>query len=323
MISHVRSLSLAALAARPANARAETHRVAVVVGHNAGGLVLTEIGARSAAIELPTGFDRALVVALQRDQIIAEVRSDAARRIAVVPGSYKVRLWRKGTVVAGRLEVADGALTAVRWDDLRPIDTARTAAKGDVVTGKDQVLAPAAQRVYDENMLSFGDEQTIQISENGTLITPTYRTYLGKYRREIDIADFLHRAGRDDLAKTYTQRRTIKNTIGAVGLTLVVGGVIYLFTHSCNSPGDNTPIDTGCLATGTGVTLGGALTMFVSSAIPNRPAPPDEMRRFADEYNTRLRGRVLEERPASRSGSTTFAPYVVPGGAGGVLSVTF
>src|SRR5262249_50237033 len=98
-----------------------------------GELVLTEIGTRTAASELPAGFERALVVALQRDQIIAEVRSDAARRIAVAPGSYAVRLWRQGAVVAGRLEVADGALAAVRWDALKRIDPVRPAVKGDAV----------------------------------------------------------------------------------------------------------------------------------------------------------------------------------------------
>src|SRR5262245_54581505 len=58
-----------------------------------GQLVLTEVSRPTASLELPAGFDRALIVHVRRDQVLVEVTSDEKRRVALVPGEYGVRLW--------------------------------------------------------------------------------------------------------------------------------------------------------------------------------------------------------------------------------------
>jgi hypothetical protein len=289
-----------------------------------GELVLTEIGARSAAIELPAGFDRALVVAVRRDQIIAEVRADAAHRIAVAPGSYAVRLWRSGAVVAGRLEVGEGALATVRWDDLRPIDVAQLAPKGDAVAAKDDALTPEAQREYDASMLSFSDDQVVVVGDRSARLAVRYRTYLGKYRREIDLEEFLRRVGRNDLAETYASRRTLQYSMFIGGGVVLLAGFTYAVSGQCDRiPGVRTSFDTTCIVEAIGVALAGSLVMTAAGLVPNRPAPPDEMRRMADEHNLRLHER-LQAPPRPPAGpSITFVPYVAPHGGGAGLVVRF
>ncbi|MBU8899618.1 caspase family protein [Corallococcus sp. M34] len=57
-----------------------------------GELVLTELTRPSAVLEVPGDFQRALVVALPREQVLAELVPGSARRIALPPGAYAVRL---------------------------------------------------------------------------------------------------------------------------------------------------------------------------------------------------------------------------------------
>ncbi|MBJ6764883.1 caspase family protein [Myxococcaceae bacterium JPH2] len=57
-----------------------------------GELVLTELTRPSAVLEIPSDYQRALVVALPREQVLAELVPDSARRIALPPGTYAVRL---------------------------------------------------------------------------------------------------------------------------------------------------------------------------------------------------------------------------------------
>ena len=283
-----------------------------------GELVLTDVGVRSAALELPAGFDRALVVAVQRDQIIAEITSDAARRVAVAPGSYAVRLWRKGTVVAGRIAAADGAVAQVRWDDLAPIDIAPAPRKGDSVAQKDEGELPSsAQEVYDANMLWFGGETVLLHGTTGAAATvvPRYAVYLGKYRKELEFDDFFTRVQRPDLVDKIRTRRTIAKSMFYGGIAATVVGFGFSLTHM------DTFGTTSKLMFGLGFI--GTTSAISSGFITPQVAPPDEMRRMTDEYNQQLRAR-LRATPAAPPGVTArLAPYVLPGGAGGVLSGTF
>jgi hypothetical protein len=293
-----------------------------------GELVLTDVGARTAAIELPTGFDRALVVAVQRDQIIAEVTRDTLRRVAVAPGSYAVRLWRNGSVAAGRVAASEGSVAPVRWDDLAPIDLAPPPAKGDRIARKDEgELSPAAQTSYDANMLWFGENTTLLIRDSTAAVVQNYATYVGKYRREITLDDFYLRVGRSDLAQAYLERRRLKNGLYIAGAALVAAGLVYYAYKRCGeNPSTSDPRFSTCIDDD-----GAALTVLVGASIigssifisggwvRNQPAPPDEMRRMTDEYNARLRAR-LRTLPAPPSIITaSLVPYVIPGGGGGML----
>src|SRR5439155_219252 len=61
-----------------------------------GDLVLTEVNARTAVIELPPEPSRVLVIQAERGQVLAEVGPGTARRVAVAPGVYPLRAWRRG-----------------------------------------------------------------------------------------------------------------------------------------------------------------------------------------------------------------------------------
>ncbi|HVR63810.1 MAG TPA: caspase family protein [Polyangia bacterium] len=73
-----------------------------------GELVLTQIARPSAIIEVRGEFERALVTLARKDQVIAELTSGSAGRIAVGPGDYTVYGWRRGRAYVARLEVGAG-----------------------------------------------------------------------------------------------------------------------------------------------------------------------------------------------------------------------
>lgn len=95
-----------------------------------GELILTELTQPSAALTLPDGFDRALVIEMARDQVIAELGPGAPAQLAVTPGRYGVRAWKADRVYEGRVSVAANAVRAVRWDELQPVTLAMTLSKG-------------------------------------------------------------------------------------------------------------------------------------------------------------------------------------------------
>jgi hypothetical protein len=99
-----------------------------------GELVLTEVAHRSAALELPRGFDRLMVQQLESGQLLAELGAGAARRIAVPPGSYRVLGLRGGHLVGAQVSVAQDQSRVLRETDLAQEPVALALAKGDAAT---------------------------------------------------------------------------------------------------------------------------------------------------------------------------------------------
>jgi hypothetical protein len=95
-----------------------------------GELVLTDVRRRAASLELPRGFDRVVVTAQERGQVVAEVRPSAARRIAVPAGRYRVTAWRDGRLFARPVILADREERALRAEELTPATGLFVAAKG-------------------------------------------------------------------------------------------------------------------------------------------------------------------------------------------------
>lgn len=95
-----------------------------------GELVLSELGRRSATLELPGGFARILVTELPRDQVIAEVTSETHVRIAVRPGRYAIHASRDGRLFAALVAVTAGPPRIVRADELLAAPLAVTTHKG-------------------------------------------------------------------------------------------------------------------------------------------------------------------------------------------------
>jgi hypothetical protein len=97
-----------------------------------GELVLSELGTRTAMLELPGGFDRIVVFDAVRDQVTAEVTADTHVRIAVQSGRYALRASRDGRLFAGQVAVVEGTPRIVRGDELALTAIGPTTAKGDL-----------------------------------------------------------------------------------------------------------------------------------------------------------------------------------------------
>ena len=110
-----------------------------------GELVLTSLSRPSAALELPGGFDRVLVVELARDQVIAEVAADGHGVIAVQPGSYAIRAWHGGKLATARVAVAVGATRLVRAEELVATEAVTTTSKGASPAGLSLVVAAGGE----------------------------------------------------------------------------------------------------------------------------------------------------------------------------------
>ncbi|MCK8501070.1 caspase family protein [Myxococcus fulvus] len=84
-----------------------------------GELVLTQLPSPGTALELPSDFERALLLKPGRGQVLAELGPGAVPRLAVPPGEYELRAWRAGRQHVGAVNAAAGQVSKVRWDDLK------------------------------------------------------------------------------------------------------------------------------------------------------------------------------------------------------------
>jgi len=108
-----------------------------------GELVLSELGKRSAILELPGGFERIVVIELAREQVTAEVTSHTHARIAVEAGRYAIRASRGGALFAGDVAVTDGNARTVREDELSVVPFAVTSRKGAPADASSPLIAVA------------------------------------------------------------------------------------------------------------------------------------------------------------------------------------
>ncbi|MEO8705639.1 MAG: caspase family protein [Kofleriaceae bacterium] len=97
-----------------------------------GELILTELARPTAGIALPDGFDRALVIDLARDQVIAELGRGDPTHVALVPGRYGVRAWRGNDTFELKVVLATSEMRAVRWQELQSITLGVSRTKGEV-----------------------------------------------------------------------------------------------------------------------------------------------------------------------------------------------
>jgi hypothetical protein len=126
-----------------------------------GELVLTEVTQPSASLELPEGFERALIVLVRRDQVLAELTSDAARRLALAPGEYAVRVWKGTQAYAARVTVAAGEIRRVAWSELGAVPSPQVAGKGGRTETPEveglESLSPEARVEFERKYLLIGD----------------------------------------------------------------------------------------------------------------------------------------------------------------------
>jgi len=109
-----------------------------------GELVLSELGKRTAILELPGGFDRIIVIELARDQVAAEVTVNTHARIAVQSGRYAIRASRSGKLFAVQVAVSEGDPRVVRDEELSEVALVVTSRKGAADDGPSPLVAVAA-----------------------------------------------------------------------------------------------------------------------------------------------------------------------------------
>ncbi len=113
-----------------------------------GDLVLTEIDAGSAQIEVPSEMPRVLIIAVERAQVLAEIGPGTARKVAVRPGEYALRTWRDGKVL--------GATVRPRMGEVVRVSAANfTETSGPLVASK------GGETDADANGIGAGDEETL------------------------------------------------------------------------------------------------------------------------------------------------------------------
>jgi hypothetical protein len=197
--------------------------------------------------------------------------------------------------------------------ELPPLPPAGVDPLGGDAHGSSDARSAEAPRSYDDAQLAFDEELDVI----GGSSVRHYRFFVGKYRREIAMLDFLHRVGRDDLVAETTHRRHVAIGLGVAGGLVALAGAGYLASSDGCKQGPGMGFDGVCIATGVGAVVVGAGAFAAALIVSSYPAaPPEDMRRMADEYNTRLRGRV-------GGASAIVTPYVTRDGAGGVLSLQF
>lgn len=161
-----------------------------------GELVLSELAKRTATLQLPSGFERIVVIDLARDQVAAEVTSDTHVRLAVQPGRYAIHARRAGKLYAARVTVAVGGERVVRDEELTVATVASTASKGafldeppwqvvvaggvrtgvaqnlgDLISGRIELVAPAAWSLS----VDVGSRNTTTFRETTTRVLAGYR----------------------------------------------------------------------------------------------------------------------------------------------------
>ena len=97
-----------------------------------GDLVLTQLQQPSAVLDLPSSFDRLLLVSTPREQVLAELGPRSAHRIAVPSGTYKLRAWRGAQAFGARLTLAQGQELRLDASELIPMHSGSAVSKGDV-----------------------------------------------------------------------------------------------------------------------------------------------------------------------------------------------
>ncbi|MFY2558541.1 caspase family protein [Corallococcus terminator] len=103
-----------------------------------GELILTQLPSPGTALELPSDFERALLLRPGRGQVLAELGPGAVPRLAVPPGDYELRAWRAGKQHQGTLRAPAGQVLKVRWEDLRPV--APASSVGGTKGGSESVV---------------------------------------------------------------------------------------------------------------------------------------------------------------------------------------
>ncbi len=271
-----------------------------------GELVLTEVAQPSAALELPEGIERALIVNVRRDQVLAELTSDNVRRLAVAPGEYAVRVWKGTQAYAARVTVAAAEVKKVSWADLVSVPSAPMASKGperqdDALPDGVEGLSLEGRAEFGRGYLTVGERYQVFYGHHSAVAAGDFLFAQGKGHLPLSESDFYRRVGRADLATSYEARKTGAAVLGALSLGAMLGGVAYAFLGSegCSLQPSDPNFGNVCVTQAAadgqsrgkvvGLTMvGGAVLLLGGSVVWANRHPVDlpGAAALADDYNT-------------------------------------
>jgi len=96
-----------------------------------GELVLTDVLAPGAKLLLPAAFDRIVIAAADRHQLIAELGNASARRIALPAGRYIIQGRKEGRTLQLAVDLKQGQSREIAASELTVSRGAEVVAKGD------------------------------------------------------------------------------------------------------------------------------------------------------------------------------------------------
>jgi hypothetical protein len=315
-----------------------------------GELILTEKLAETARIQLPEGFERALVVHVQRDQVVAELRSDDRRVVAVAPGEYAVRLWQGGKSLAGRVKVAEAEERVVEWKELTTMTASVVQAKGEperdeLADRAEKRRRLAARAAFESGYITFADDMQFQ----GGSYTPSgsnwgwlfgtgtakagYTAFQGKWRQPLNPEEFYNAVGRSDLAESYSRRQGTR-------VTLMIGGIVAgvvgfgVMAHGASAGGEDEfgepKMDENEMKIGTLIVVGGLVMWVVGRVMNPHPVSVSEAHAIAVQHNNTLESAIepgdedeARRPPKPAPFRLAITPAVTGSGAGLVVVGTF
>lgn len=217
-----------------------------------GELILTELAQPTAALVVPEGMDRALIIEVARDQVIAELGRGAPTQISVAPGKYGVRAWKGEKAFEGRIVVAANSVRAVRWDELSAIELTTYRSKGESRRNLPSYYVGERRTGF-----AFGVGGRYAIADNLEVVGGAR---IG-FRSRLDVSLDILTAG-DDVARETQILATVAYPFRLRRDRLTVGfGPHAGFGATLQS--SRTTASTGVLAVGLGATVGLRITDLV------------------------------------------------------------
>lgn len=152
-----------------------------------------------------------------------------------------------------------------------------------------------ARAEYDRLFIDF--DLWMAVSGSGAVSTWA-EPHQGKYRKPLPGAEFYRAVGREDLAKSYENRRNTKILVTVLGTAVCLGGLIYALQgagtvdYSAYNADQLQAANDGKLTTGLVLMTIGGLVAPLPWLFSSHPVDAPEARRLADEYNQRLKARL-------------------------------
>jgi hypothetical protein len=181
-----------------------------------GELVLAELSKRSGTLQLPSGFDRIVVIDVAHDQVIAEITAGSQATIAVPPGRYRIRASRSDAMFAGEVTVERGP-RVVSSNELAPTLTVAMIRKG-----------PATDRAPGSSLTSHGVPLVVGASALALLGGGLGFELRAEARYDAAKSEVTSRSRRDSLYGSANTNRYIAEALAASGLA-AAGAAVWLY----------------------------------------------------------------------------------------------